>query len=137
MTSIVVLNKAAIIERCIARVHEEYEGHEAEFLTNFTKQDAIILNIQRAIQACIDLAAHIVKEKSWGIPQQSRDVFELLVQHDFIPHQLGDQLKKIVGFRNVAVHDYQNLNLGVVVSIITQHLGELLAFRALCLNNME
>ena len=54
-TDNVVLNKTAAIERCIRRVLEEYRGFEEEFATNYTKQDSIILNLERASQACIDL----------------------------------------------------------------------------------
>ena len=72
MRSDVILNKIAIIERCIKRIHDEYAGNP-ENLANFTKQDSIILNIQRAVEASIDLAMHIVAEKALGIPQNSRD----------------------------------------------------------------
>lgn len=58
-TDNVVLNKSAIIERCIKRILEEYQGCEDQFSTNYTKQDSIILNLERACQAAIDLAAHI------------------------------------------------------------------------------
>lgn len=59
----VILAKAEIIENCLHRIREAYIGFEAEFKVNYTKQDSIILNIQRAVQSCLDLAAYIVKEK--------------------------------------------------------------------------
>ncbi len=43
----VLLGKAEIIERCLQRIETEYRGSEAELETNFTKQDSILLNIQR------------------------------------------------------------------------------------------
>jgi uncharacterized protein YutE (UPF0331/DUF86 family) len=52
----VLLRKADTIERCVRRVREEYVGHEHEFEDNFTRQDAILLNLQRACEACIDMA---------------------------------------------------------------------------------
>ncbi len=55
----IILNKAAIIERCLKRIHEDYDGYKEEFRTSFLRQDAIILNLQRACEASIDLAAHI------------------------------------------------------------------------------
>ena len=68
----VILNKISVIERCIKRINEEYDNNP-ENLKNYTKQDSIILNIQRACEASIDLAMHIVSEKKLGIPQNSRD----------------------------------------------------------------
>ena len=71
----VLLNKAAIIERCLQRISEEYQGHENELETNYTKQDSIILNLLRACEASIDAAMHLVRIKKIGLPQQSRDAF--------------------------------------------------------------
>lgn len=76
-------------------------------LQNQTKQDSIILNLQRACEAAIDLAMHIVSENNLGIPQNSRDAFELLLQNHMISHDLAVKLKAMVGFRNIAIHDYQ------------------------------
>ena len=64
MENDVILNKISVIESCIKRIHEEYD-HDLEHLKNFTKQDSIILNLQRACEASIDLAMHVVAEKNW------------------------------------------------------------------------
>jgi uncharacterized protein YutE (UPF0331/DUF86 family) len=132
MKSDVILNKTAIIERCIKRINEEYEGNP-EILKNFTKQDSIILNIQRAAEACIDLAMHIIAEKSYGIPQNSRDAFELLEANGYITDDLSSRLKAMVGFRNIAVHDYQTINLSIVQKVIELHLNDIKEFAALLL----
>jgi hypothetical protein len=56
MVDDVLINKAAIIERCLKRIGDEYLGHESELDTNFTRQDAVILNLLRACAASIDAA---------------------------------------------------------------------------------
>lgn len=119
----VILNKIAITRRCIKRVNEEYAGNP-DNLTNFTKQDAIILNIQRACEACIDMAMHIVKEKDLGLPQNSRDAFEMLLENNIIDCALNTRLKAMVGFRNIAVHDYQSVNVNILKNIIQKHLSD-------------
>ena len=58
----VVLNKIQTIERCLKRIHEEYIGFEDIFKENHTKQDSVILNLERASQASIDIATHIIKQ---------------------------------------------------------------------------
>lgn len=75
-----VLNKAAIIERCVRRIDEEYEGDAANLEEDLTRQDSIILNIQRACEASIDLAMHLVRKFALGIPQDSRQAFDLLAE---------------------------------------------------------
>jgi uncharacterized protein YutE (UPF0331/DUF86 family) len=133
----VILNKSAIIENCLLRVKEEYVGFENELEQNFTKQDSIVLNIQRAIQSCMDLASHIIKENKWGIPQNSREAFDILYQNQYINKDLAENLKKMVGFRNIAVHEYKNLNLNILRNVIEIHLTDLENFKILCLNKMS
>ncbi|TCW35013.1 uncharacterized protein YutE (UPF0331/DUF86 family) [Thermohydrogenium kirishiense] len=128
----VVINKTEIIERCINRIKEEYEGNPMN-LKNYTKQDSILLNIQRACEACIDLAMHVVAEKSFGIPQNSRDAFELLRKNGVIDDVLEKKLKSMVGFRNIAVHNYQLIDLKVVQDLIENGLNDLIVFSKIIL----
>ena len=127
----VVLNKAAAIERCLARVREEHGGDDRNLTADLTRQDSILLNLQRACEAAVDLAMHLVRVDRLGIPQQSRDGFTLLEQAGFLPADLAATLRKMVGFRNVAVHDYQALNLDIVRAIIARHLDDLSRFAEL------
>lgn len=128
MVDDVLLNKVATVERCVARAREEYERDPQTFATDFTRQDAAILNIQRACEAALDIGQHLVRRNKLGIPQSARDVFALLAQAGFIDLTLADSLKKMVGFRNIAVHDYQSLQLPITVNVITLHLGDFLQF---------
>jgi len=124
----VLLNKAAIIERCLKRVNEEYQGHEDELEADFTRQDSIVLNLQRACEASIDAAMHLVRIHRLGVPQQSREAFGMLSEAVFIDAELCERLKAMVGFRNIAVHDYRKLNLAIVHSIIDRNLDDFTAF---------
>jgi|SRR5690625_3730934 len=121
MVNDVVLNKVSIIERCLKRIHEEYDS-QPNNLKNYTKQDSIILNIQRTCEASIDLAMHIVADRKLGVPQSSRESFDLLFENDLINKELSEKMKAMVGFRNIAVHDYQDINLAIVQRIIEAHL---------------
>ena len=123
MNEDVIINKVAAIERCLARVREEYQG-DPNRLETLTVQDSIVLNLQRACEAAIDLAMHVVATGRLGIPQDSRSAFELLHTNGIIGKELADQLKAMVGFRNIAVHEYQKLHLPIVVSIVENKLGE-------------
>jgi uncharacterized protein YutE (UPF0331/DUF86 family) len=78
MVDDVIISKAAIIERCVARAREEYAKEPATFVTDFTRQDAVILNIQRACEAALDAGQHLIRNGRLGVPQSARDVFALL-----------------------------------------------------------
>ena len=128
MADDVLLNKAAAIERAVRRVREEHAGDDHNLLDNQTRQDAIILNLQRACESSIDAAMHLVRIHRLGIPQQTREAFDLLEAAHLVDAALADRLRKMVGFRNVAVHDYQKLNLEIVRRIVVDHLDDFLAF---------
>lgn len=87
-----------------------------------------ILNIQRACEAALDMGQHLIRRERLGIPQSARDVFTLLAKSGWIPDELADSLKRMAGFRNIAVHDDQALQLPVTVRIITHHLDEFLSY---------
>ncbi len=132
MKNDVILNKISVIERCIDRIQEVYENNP-DNLKDYTKQDSIILNIQRACEASIDLAMHIVSEKRLGLPQSSRDAFVMLQTHSIIDEDTAKRLKAMVGFRNIALHDYQTLNLDILKQIIEKHLADFINYTKLIL----
>ncbi len=128
MADDVLINKAAAIERCVRRAREEYAADPTGFATNFTRQDAAILNIQRACEAALDMGQHLIRRERLGVPQSARDVFTLLAAGGWIDAPLAEALKRMVGFRNIAVHEYQALQLPITVRIIERHLDEFLEY---------
>lgn len=134
----VLLNKAAVVERCVARAREEYAADPATFLSNFTRQDAAVLNVQRSCEAVLDMGQHLVRRERLGVPQSARDVFDLLAADGRINGALAEALKRMVAFRNIAVHDYQSLLAPILLNVLTNHLDEFLQFtRAVLLRDSE
>jgi uncharacterized protein YutE (UPF0331/DUF86 family) len=125
----IVLAKVAAIDRCLNRVHE-VRGRGDAALTPIDVEDITVLNIQRAAQAAIDLAAHVVSTEGYGIPADVADTFALLAQHAMIDADLADRLRKMVGFRNIAVHNYQSLDPRIIDKIVESRLEDLRTFAA-------
>jgi uncharacterized protein YutE (UPF0331/DUF86 family) len=128
MADDVILNKAAAIERCLQRILEEYGGDDKNLTQNQTKQDAIILNLQRACETSIDLAMHVISVRRLGIPQDSRDAFALLQAAGVLSADLTVRMQQMVGFRNIAIHEYTRLNLDIVRAIVTTRLDDFRLF---------
>ncbi len=124
----VLINKIQSIQRCVARAKEEYNLANGNFIQNYSNQDAAILNIIRACEQCIDLGSHIVKVHKLGIPNDSRDVFRLLADKQIISLELADKLQKMIGFRNMMVHEYQRINLDIVIAVIKTGLDDVVGF---------
>lgn len=128
----VIVAKAAIIERCIDRARQELAA-SVDFANDHTRQDAAILNIERACDAAIDISDRVVRLRGLGAPSSARDSFAKLVAAGVIEQGLADRLMSMVGFRNLAVHQYQKLDLAIVRAVIEKNLDDLLEFSALAL----
>ncbi|MGL6212512.1 type VII toxin-antitoxin system HepT family RNase toxin [Billgrantia desiderata] len=128
MADEVLLNKSATIERCVARAREEYAKDPSSFEQDQTRQDAAILNLQRACEATIDAGNRLIRLRRLGLPQSARDVFDILARERLIEPDLAAAMKQMTGFRNIAVHDYQAVQIPIVVAIIQKHTDELLDY---------
>lgn len=129
----IIINKKTTIDRCIKRIQQDFQ---ADFKQDYTKQDAVILNIERACQAAIDIANRYLKNNNLGIPQSNRDSFLKLEINGIITPELSQKLQSMAGFRNLAVHDYSSLNLDVVIDIVENHLADLQNFALIILKKM-
>ena len=123
-----VINKIQSIQRCIQRAREEYGSDLEGFDTNYTKQDAAILNVLRACEQAIDLANYMIKKHKLGIPTSSTESFDLLRQKFIIDPSLAEKLKKMVHFRNAVIHQYQQTDISIVRAIIVSDLNDLIRF---------
>lgn len=101
-----------------------------EIRDDLVQQGFVNYTLQTAIQAALDVASHIISDQRLGEPRTNRAAFELLARRGWIPRELGAELARMAGFRNVLVHQYDEVDLGKVEEILRDHLGELLAFVA-------
>jgi len=123
----IVMAKVAIIQRCLKRI-QETTHLDPESLDNIDKQDIFVLNLQRAVQAVIDLATHIVASEGLGLPDTIEDNFNLLYEGKIIHRELAKRMEGMVGFRNIAVHNYESLNEEILKSILGEQLADLEKF---------
>lgn len=119
----VVLAKVATIDRCLRRIEEAREPERG--LDPQDVQDIVELNLQRAVQAALDLAGHVVATEGLGLPAKLAENFTLLERQGLIPPALADHLRRMAGFRNIAVHEYADVDPEIVESIVEHRLGDL------------
>ena len=123
----VVLAKLAVLHRCLHRIQSKTAG-ESDAVNDIDIQDIVVLNLQRAIQAAIDLAVHLVAIHDWGLPTSLKDNFTLLARQGVIDQDLCRNLEAMVGFRNIAVHEYQTLNIDILKRILQERLKDFEAY---------
>ena len=119
----VILVKIESIEKCLKRIEEKLAMENFD-MEDYDIQDIIVLNLQRACQQSIDLAMFLVAELSLGIPKDSVGAFSLLKEEGIIGEDTFKAMKGMVGFRNVAVHQYQRIDYTIVEIVVKEHLGD-------------
>lgn len=132
----VVLAKIAVIDRCLSRIEEARGGRRPE-LRPVDIEDIIAVNLMRAVQAAIDLATHVVAAEGYGTPGNTREAFTLLEHQGILSSDLSSHLQRMVGFRNIAIHNYQKVDPEIMERILEHHLGELRAFGARVLDAFQ
>ena len=124
-----VLAKVETLDRCLARI-ADVSGAAGASLRPIDAQDITILNLQRAVQAMIDLAAHAVASEGLGLPDSLGASFTLLEHGGLIDAELAERMRRMTGFRNVAVHEYRRIDPALLGAIVRERLGDLRAFAA-------
>lgn len=123
-----VAKKLAFIETC---VRELRTLAQPELIAEDIREQRFVEHtLQLAIQAALDVGSHIVSDDRLGEPDTSRDVFRLLERAGIVTADLGTRLEQMAGFRNVVVHLYQEVDLGIVRDVVENHLDDLLQFAA-------
>jgi uncharacterized protein YutE (UPF0331/DUF86 family) len=128
MSEETVAQKITSLQRCVSQARVAFSTAGSDFKTNYLLQDAAVLNIIRACETALDLANMLIRKRRLGIPSESRESFGILMREQVLEHGLGDRLQKMVGFRNLAVHRYRDLDMDIVQSVIQKNLDDLLAF---------
>lgn len=84
--------------------------------------------LQLTIEACLDIAQHIISYEGFREPLNNKDCFQVLYEERIIPGELVERLKKMAQFRNIVVHDYLKINPEIVYAIVQKNLPDITAF---------
>jgi uncharacterized protein YutE (UPF0331/DUF86 family) len=116
--------KLESLRRCIRRVEEKRAATAEELDGDWDTQDILTVNLTRAVQLCVDVAAHLVAETDRPSPDTMAEAFEHLREMGIISAALADRLQGAVGFRNVAIHAYRSIDWAIVHSITHERLED-------------
>ena len=120
----VVTAKLESLRHCVERVRTRTPASAEELSSCYDAQDIICLNLERAVRACVDIAAHIVSDTECTVPDSMAGTFDALERQGVLSRDLTERMRRAVGFRNISVHAYQTLDWEIVYSIATERLGD-------------
>ena len=124
MDSEIIEQKLESLRRCLQRIQEKCPSSAEALANDFDLQDIVALNLTRAIQLCVDIGAHLIAGEDIPPPATMGQTFDALAKLEVINTELAIRLKKAVGFRNIAVHNYDAINWEIVHAIATHRLED-------------
>lgn len=128
MESDVINRKIESLRRCVERIQSKLPVTSDVIRSNYDLQDVIALNLQRAVQLCVDMAAYVISRTTMPPPSTMAESFVRLLDLRMLSPQLAERMQKAVAFRNILVHNYTDINWDIVVNIVTHHLADFVQF---------
>lgn len=128
MDQVILTRKLESLRLCIRRVEEKTPVDVEHLVQDPDIQDILVLNITRAVQLCVDIGSHVISESDEPAPSTMGDVFSTLETLGSITSISCQAMQKAVGFRNVAVHNYDIINWEIVFAICQKSLVDFRQF---------
>jgi uncharacterized protein YutE (UPF0331/DUF86 family) len=123
-----LIHKIESAQRCLMRAREIHTKFQADFSESYDAQDAAVLNLVRLCEISIDIANFLIRRDKLGIPTSSADTFVLLGRAGVISMHTVARMRDMVGFRNIAVHQYEKLDINIVIRVIEHDSDDIVAF---------
>ena len=124
----VVEQKLESLRRCLHRIEAKCPSDASILVADIDLQDILALNLTRAVQICVDIGAHLIAGMETPPPDTMGQTFDVMAQESIISTLLATNLKRAVGFRNIAVHNYERINWVIVYNIARHHLADFTEF---------
>lgn len=124
MDRVIVSRKLDSMQRCLRRVRDRRPDSVEALLADVDAQDVLVLNLSRAVQLCVDLALHLMSDMDLPPPETMAQSFDRLASAGVLDAALALRMRKAVGFRNIAVHAYDDIDWNIVHAIAARHLRD-------------
>jgi Uncharacterized conserved protein len=129
--------KIESLRRCVRRIEKKRVGTVEALEDDWDTQDILSVNLTRAVQLCVDVAAHLVAKTDRPSPETMAEAFDHLREMGVLEASLASRLKGAVGFRNVAIHAYRSIDWAIVHSITHERLDDFRQFARSVLTSLE
>jgi uncharacterized protein YutE (UPF0331/DUF86 family) len=133
----VVEQKLESLRRCLQRLEDKCPASPEILAADLDLQDIIALNLSRAVQISVDIGSHLITGMDVPPPGTMGQTFDILEKEGFLNNEVATNLKKAVGFRNIAVHNYERINWLIVHSIVKYHLIDFVQFAKLVTKKLD
>ena len=100
-----------------------------EFLADPERYGSAERFLQLAIEAITDMANHVIAEMALGVVNSYSDIPAILAEKGYIDASLEEECIRMIGFRNILVHEYADIDRRLVYDVLRHRLGDLEALK--------
>ena len=130
----IILRKLDSLARCVGRIEQKRPETLRQLINDIDTQDILSINLERAVQVSVDIGAHLIADLPVPPPRSMGEVFVILVSENMIPENTGIALRQAVGFRNLSVHAYDQVDWERVFDIVHGHMDNFRQYAAAIAN---
>jgi len=124
-----VLRRLALLETYVSQLAPYRNIEVPAYRADWKTQRIVERTLHLAIEACMDVADHLVADRRLRVPETGAESFEILAEAGLLSAELGSALASMVGFRNILVHDYARIDSEIVIRVLRTDLQDFERFR--------
>jgi uncharacterized protein YutE (UPF0331/DUF86 family) len=132
-----LLRKLAELEKNLEQIREYSNITIEKYSSDWKVQRIIERTLQIMIETCVDISGHIISDKGYRIPKSYADTFRILYEENILEKELFEIMEKMAKFRNIVVHNYDEVDASIVVNILKGHLGDFLTYKNAIINILK
>jgi uncharacterized protein YutE (UPF0331/DUF86 family) len=132
-----LLRKLVELEKNLEQIREYTNITIEQYSGDWKVQRIIERTLQIMIETCVDISGHIISDKGYRIPKSYADTFRILYEENILEKELFEIMEKMAKFRNIVVHNYDEVDASIVVNILKRHLGDFLTYKNAIINMLK
>lgn len=123
-----IRKKISRLTEYISDLEEQRNVSITEWESNKMLRNHIERTLHKAVEACLDIGKHMIVGLGLRTPENYKDVMIILTEAGILPKEKLNLFKKMAQFRSVIVHDYEDIDPVIIISILRNELGDLRLF---------
>ena len=119
-----VLRRLALLEAYVSQLAPYRNIEVTAYRADWKTQRIVERTLHLAIEACLDVADHLVADRRLRVPETGAESFEILAEAGLLSAELGSALASMVGFRNILARDYARIDSEIVIRVLRTDLQD-------------
>ncbi len=123
-----IRRKLENLKEHLNKLREFIHQNEQVFLSDHHNYGLAEHYLQLSIEGVLDVCRHLAVILELKTPEDSRELFQLLVKAGVLTKEYGEKNQNMAGFRNRLVHEYSEIDHKKVYNYIQNYFRELEKF---------